>query len=99
MIIIAGTVRIPSGAIEAARPAMEKMLSASRAEPGCIRYSYALDVLDDGLVHVSEAWIDREALAAHFHTPHMAEWRAALTEIGVSDRNLRLYETDEGESV
>lgn len=96
MILIAGTVRIPSDAVNAARPAMEKILLASRAEPGCIRYSYALDVLDDGLVHVSEAWTDREALAAHFQTPHMAEWRKALGEIGVSDRDLRLYETDEG---
>ncbi len=99
MILIVGTVRIPSGTIDAARPAMEKMLAASRAEAGCVRYSYALDVLDEGLVHVSEAWANRDALTAHFHTPHMAEWRAAFAGMGVTDRDLRLYETDEGESI
>ena len=96
MILIAGTVRIPSGAIDAVRPAMEKMLAASRAEAGCIRYAYALDVLDDGLVHISEAWTDRDALAAHFRTPHMAEWRAEFGALGITDRDLKLYETDEG---
>ena len=64
MIQIVGTVRIPAGSIDAARPAMERMLAASRAEPGCLRYSYAVDVLDEGLVHVVEAWADRDALAA-----------------------------------
>ncbi|MEZ5693942.1 MAG: putative quinol monooxygenase [Altererythrobacter sp.] len=99
MIQIVGTVRIPAGSIDAARPAMERMLAASRAEPGCLRYSYAVDVLDEGLVHVVEAWADRDALAAHFQTPHMAEWRAAFAALGISDRDLRLYETDEGEPI
>ena len=75
------------------------MLAASRAEPGCLRYSYAVDVLDEGLVHVVEAWADRDALAAHFQTPHMAEWRAEFAALGISDRDLRLYETDEGEAI
>ncbi len=99
MILIAGTVRIPAGAIDAVRPAMEKMLAASRAESGCIRYAYALDVLDEGLVHVSEAWTDRAALVAHFQTAHMAEWRAEFGALGVTERDLRLYETDEGEVI
>ncbi|MCP5391949.1 MAG: antibiotic biosynthesis monooxygenase [Sphingomonadaceae bacterium] len=99
MIQIVGTVRIPAGSIDAARPAMERMLAASRAEPGCLRYSYAVDVLDEGLVHVVEAWADRDALAAHFQTPHMAEWRAEFAALGISDRDLRLYETDEGEPI
>ena len=99
MIQIVGTVRIPAGSIDAARPAMERMLTASRNEPGCLRYSYAIDVLDEGLVHVVEAWADRDALAAHFQTPHMAEWRAEFAALGISDRDLRLYETDEGEPI
>lgn len=99
MILIAGTVRIPAGSIEQARPAMEEMLAASRAEEGCIRYAYALDVLDDGLVHISELWDSREALLAHFHSAHMADWRAATAEIGFSDRDLRLYEVGDGEVI
>ena len=43
-ILIAGTVRVPPENIEAFRPHMEAMLAASRAEDGCLTYSYAFDV-------------------------------------------------------
>ena len=76
---------------------MAKMIAASRAEDGCLRYAYAVDVLDEGLIHVSEAWTDRTALAAHFQTAHLAEWRAQFGPLGISGRNLRLYDTNEGE--
>ncbi len=94
MIVIEGTVRIPDGALERTRPAMETMIAASRAEAGCIDYAYSIDVLDPCLVHVNERWMSREALAAHFQTPHMAEWRKAVAEIGLTDRRLRLYDAE-----
>ncbi|WP_427964903.1 putative quinol monooxygenase [Altererythrobacter sp.] len=99
MIVIAGTVRIPTGALEKVRTAMEPLLNATRAEDGCIRYAFAQDVLDPDLIHVAEAWRDREALKAHFESPHMAEWRTAIGEIGAFDRDLRMFETDEGEPI
>ena len=92
MIIVTGTIRIPSGAIETVKPAMEQMIAASRAEEGCLTYFYALDVLDDGLVHVHEAWTDRAALDAHFETAHLADWRAKFEALGIADRNLVSFE-------
>ena len=92
MIIVAGTVRIDPSRLDAARAEMTKMIAASRAEDGCIEYSYAADVLDAGVAHVFEAWGDREALERHFKTPHIAAWRATWTSIGVSDRKLKIYE-------
>ncbi|MGB3627784.1 MAG: putative quinol monooxygenase [Henriciella sp.] len=94
MIVVEGAVRIEPGDIEAARPAMEKMIRSSRAETGCIDYAYALDLIDPGLVRVSERWADRAALKAHLATPHMAEWRAALAGLGLRDRSLRVYEAE-----
>ena len=99
MLLLVGTVRIPPGAIDRVRPAMERMISASRAEDGCIRYVYAVDVLDAGLIHVSEAWTDRAALDRHFETAHMAQWRAQFGDLGITDRDLHLYETDEGQPI
>jgi len=72
MIIIMGTVRISADRINEARPAMAAMVAASRAEPGCRLYAYAEDLLEPGLIRVSEQWIDQAALSAHFETPHMA---------------------------
>ncbi|KCZ91825.1 hypothetical protein HJO_11927 [Hyphomonas johnsonii MHS-2] len=94
MIVIEGTVRIPPSRLEDARSAMEQMVRASRAEPGCVDYAYAVDVLDAGLIRVSERWESRDALAAHFKTAHMATWRAFFPQLGISDRSLRLYEAE-----
>ena len=96
MIVVIGSFRIPPSMIEVVRPVMEAMITASRAEQGCIEYAYALDVLDEGLVRVSEKWRDREALEAHFRTAHIAEWRAQVSALAVSERNLTAHETDDG---
>jgi quinol monooxygenase YgiN len=91
-LIVAGTVRVPPENLEAFRPHMETMLAKSRAEDGCLAYSYAVDVEDPGPIRVFEVWRDRAALDAHFAAPHLAEWRAAWPALGVSDRRLTLYD-------
>ncbi|HEY2357314.1 MAG TPA: putative quinol monooxygenase [Phenylobacterium sp.] len=91
-LIIAGTVRVPPSNLAGLKPHMEAMLAASRAEDGCLEYSYAEDVAEPGLVRVFEAWRDQAALDAHFKTEHMAAWRAAWPSFGVSDRRLFAYE-------
>lgn len=96
MLLIIGTVRLPADKLEQAEPAMQRMILASRAESGCLGYSYAQEVLDLGLIHVSEAWSDRAALEAHFKSAHIAEWRASWAELGIVDRKLTLYETAGG---
>jgi quinol monooxygenase YgiN len=71
MIIIEGTVRVPPERVEAARPAMETMIRASRAEAGCLDYAYSLDVLDPGLVRVTERWESRGRIQGAFrHAAH-----------------------------
>ncbi len=88
MIVITGTIRIPAGSLQQVLPAMTAMIEGSRAEPGCLSYSYSLDVLDDGLVHVNEAWDSEASLAAHFETPHLKRWRSQFTQLGITDRDL-----------
>ena len=95
MLVIIGTIRLPAERLDEARPAMQGMILGSRTEPGCIDYSYAQDVLDAGLIHVTEVWSDREALDAHFRSPHIADWRASWTALGIGERNLMLYEAGE----
>jgi quinol monooxygenase YgiN len=91
-VLVAGTVRIPPENLDRFRPHMDAMLAASRAEDGCLAYAYAVDVQDPGLIRVFEAWRDQAALEAHFATAHLARWRAAWPELGVTDRRLTLYE-------
>ena len=99
MILIVGTVRITGGALDTVRPAMAAMLGASRAEDGCLTYAYSQDLLDPGLIRITEGWRDRAALDAHFLTPHMAAWRAQFSSLGIVDRDLTVYSADEGSPI
>ena len=96
MILVAGTVRVAEGGLDTVREAMEAVLAATRKEDGCIRYAYARDVLDPDLMHVSELWRDAEALRAHGAAPHMKRWGAAMRQVGVIERDLKMYEVGEG---
>ena len=99
MIVLNGTVRMPEGKLAELQAAAAKMVAATLKEPGCIRYAFAQDLLDRTLIHISEAWQDQAALDAHFATPHMVDWRNALAEIGMTERNLVVFETEEGRPV
>jgi quinol monooxygenase YgiN len=85
--------RLPPQNLAALKPHMFTMLAASRAEDGCVTYSYAEDVAEPGLIRVFEVWRDQPAIEAHFKAPHMVPWRAACAEQGVTDRELVAYET------
>lgn len=95
MLLIVGTVRLPPENLPRGRDAMRRMIEASRAEDGCVEYSYAEDVLDPGLIHVKEIWLDRVALDRHFASAHIAVWRSTWPALGITDRNLKLYEVGE----
>ncbi|TJV06173.1 MAG: antibiotic biosynthesis monooxygenase [Mesorhizobium sp.] len=95
MLLIIGTIRLPPDKFEEAKAAMERMISGSRAEDGCLEYSYARDVLDAGVIRITEVWRDRHALDAHFRSPHIAEWRSSWPALGIGERNLLLYEAGE----
>ncbi|OYX66756.1 MAG: antibiotic biosynthesis monooxygenase [Sphingomonadales bacterium 32-64-17] len=95
MLLIVGTVRLPAHHLEAAWPIMQRMAEASRAEQGCVEYSYAEDLFVPGLIHVKEMWADQAALDRHFATPHLATWRAAWPDLGIGERDLRVYDVGE----
>jgi len=89
-LIVAGTYRVED--LEGLRPHMACVVRASRDEQGCLEYAHAEDALEPGLIRVFEVWRDRAALDAHFATAHMANWREAWPQFGVSERRLIAYE-------
>ena len=50
MLMILGTFRLPADKMDAGRPAMTRMVEASRAEDGCVEYVFAEDVADPGSI-------------------------------------------------
>lgn len=95
MLLLVGTFRLPADRLAEARPVMSRMVAASRAEDGCLDYVYAEDLFVSGLIHVRELWRDRAALDRHFASDHLREWRASWPDLGIGDRDLRLYEVGE----
>lgn len=97
MIRVVGTFRLPPENLSNGREALIRVVEATRAEAGCIDYAYAEDLLEPGLIRVSEAWQSREHLAAHFEAPHMKRWQQERAGLGMSDRDIMAYEVESQE--
>src|SRR3954464_13146966 len=65
--------------------------AASREEEGCLDYVASADPGDPTRLVVFERWDSEEHLAAHFATPHIAEFRRAVADYPRGDRDIRRY--------
>ena len=99
MIQINGTITLAPGTLANAGDtldAIKAMVAASRAEDGCIDYTFAQDLTDPDTLIIYERWSDQQALAAHGKSAHMAEFQKVMAANPPVGRDLRIYETDEG---
>lgn len=88
MLILSVFLRVPPGEVDALKPAMRKVVAASRAEPGCIFYSLAEDVAEPGLIRAFEIYRDDDALRAHGASEHFKAWREVSGKYPREDRRL-----------
>ena len=96
MLIVLAEATLGEGALDAGRDALTTMVEASRAEEGCISYTYGVDILDPTKLLIVEKWVDDAALAFHFGTPHMAAFQQALSTLDVQITELAKYQADDG---
>lgn len=92
MLVIAGHVQIDPAMREQAIAAAVEMMEATRREEGCISYVISADLTDPGSFRIFEEWESAEALDAHFATPHMAKFQAAMGGFGVRELKVQRYE-------
>ena len=92
MVIVAGVLVLRPGTLDDLRPHMLRMIAASRAEQGCMSYSYAVDLADASVIRVHEEWESRSHLDAHFETEHLKAWRRRLAEVGIVSRDIRAWD-------
>ena len=78
MIIISGALKMAEGDIDRLHAAGLAMIEATHKEEGCIAYTFSRDITDPDTLVIFEIWQDDAALAAHFQTPHMAAFQAAM---------------------
>lgn len=65
MLIVGGSFEIEPKDRDAFIASRLDAMRASRAEDGCIEYTFSADPLDDGRVMLFERWESQEALDAH----------------------------------
>ena len=100
MIQINGTIKLAPGTVASSPETVDaivEMVKASRAEEGCLDYTFAQDLSDPDTLIIYERWRDQDALTAHFNSPHMAAFQQVMAENPPVSRDLRRYETDEGQ--
>ncbi|MEX0318263.1 MAG: putative quinol monooxygenase [Ruegeria sp.] len=88
MLIVTGVVEVAADGVDKARAAAQAMVAETVKEPGCLIYEFSQVLGQGSRFRVYEEWRDQAALDAHFATPHMAAFRAALGEVGVISREI-----------
>lgn len=91
MVIVAGTITVDPSKRTQLETAFDRMRAATLKEAGCIEYQAYADRKDPSTVLVFEKWQSEDALRAHFATPHMAEFGAALAQAGVTGSEVKKY--------
>jgi quinol monooxygenase YgiN len=95
MVVVNGVVRSSQEDIEALQSAIGAMETASRAEPGCLDYTFSVELNDSAVIRITEKWDTLESLQAHFQTPHMAQFQAAMGEHPPQSMDVNFYEVEE----
>ncbi|MCR9105037.1 MAG: antibiotic biosynthesis monooxygenase [Gammaproteobacteria bacterium] len=95
MIVVNGIVRTTQEDIVALQNAIATMEQASREEPGCLDYTFSVELNDSAVVRITEKWETLEALQKHFEMPHMAAFQAAMGERPPLSMDVAFYEVQE----
>ena len=78
MIVVNAIIETTEADITAMKSAIADMEVASQAEQGCWDYTFSVELNDPAKLRITERWESMEALQAHFQTPHMATFQAAM---------------------
>jgi len=99
VIVVTGDLRVAPDNMDSLREAMRRVIEATRKEDGCLAYAYGEDVLEPGLIRISERWLNWQSLEAHSKSPHVAAWQATLKKAGVIHRDIVGYEAGTGRAL
>ncbi len=78
MIIVIARAEFDPARLEELRPILQEMMRATWEESGCLSYSMAIESESEGIGMIVERWDSLASLQAHFATPHMAAFNAAI---------------------
>lgn len=94
-IVVNAVIETDEATIAAMREAIIAMQSASRAEDGCLDYTFSVELADPSVMRITERWESMAALTEHFGTPHMAEFQAVMAQHPPKSVDAKFYEVKE----
>ena len=92
MIVVNARIEATQETISALKQAILTMEQASQAETGCEDYTFSVELGNTNVLRITEKWDSMDALQAHFATPHMAEFQAAMAAHPPKDASVNFYE-------
>lgn len=95
MIVVNAKLESTAANIDALKAAIATMETCSRAESGCLDYTFSVELSDPNVIRITEKWETMEALAAHFKEPHMADFQAAMAAHPPTGMEAGFYEATE----
>lgn len=95
MIVVNAKIESDANNIAAMKDAIAAMEAASQAEDGCEDYTFSVELNNPNVLRITERWATSDALTAHFATPHMAEFQAAMGAHPPKSVSAHFYEATE----
>ena len=95
MIVVNAIIDSTKKDIDALKQSIATMETASRAESGCEDYTFSVELNDPTRLRITERWRDTQTLKAHFATPHMAAFNAAMSAHPPKSLVVKCYEVRE----
>lgn len=92
MIVVNVKAEIDPANLSSMKAGIAKMEERSRAEPGCQDYTFSVELNNSAMLRITEKWETMEALIAHFHTPHMADFQKLIAQFPPKSMDSNFYE-------
>lgn len=97
MLIVIGRARAEDGRRDDLVAATRKVALATRNDPGCAQYSFAVDVTDADVVLSLEVWRDQAALDAHLAHEHTTTFLAEVGDMVAGTPTMSFFHADANE--
>lgn len=94
MIVVSGGAPLQPGTVEWAVKLVEEVQTATRAEAGCISYTFYFGVTDPNALHVFEEWESEEALNSHLQQEYTQSFLASLGELVAGPPDVKRYDVN-----
>ena len=95
MIVVNAIVTSTQQDIVALQSAISTMEVASREEPGCLDYTFSVELNNPNVLRITEKWRNLDDLKAHFQMPHMAEFQSTMGANPPASLDVCFYEAEE----